>query len=82
MAPDPSDQIRGHSAAAIARLEPYSRGTGVLVEDAVMAAIAVASYEINLALGALRRLSPPPQHRGASRQFCRRARWSGESGRC
>jgi hypothetical protein len=47
-----------------------------------MAAIAVASYEINLALGALRRLSPPPQHRGASRQFCRRARWSGESGRC
>jgi len=27
-----------------------------------MAAIAVASYEINLALGALRRLSPPPPH--------------------
>jgi hypothetical protein len=60
---DPSDQIRGHLAAAIARLEPHSRGTGVLVEDAVMAAIGVASYEINLALGALRRLSPPPPHR-------------------
>jgi hypothetical protein len=61
---DPSDQIRGQLAAAIARLEPYSRGAGVFVEDAVMAAIAVASYEINLALGALRRLSPPPPHRG------------------
>jgi hypothetical protein len=51
---DPSDQVRGHLAAAIARLEPHSRGPGPLDEDAALAAITIAEHELGLALSALR----------------------------
>jgi hypothetical protein len=55
-----SDMIRGHIAAAIARLEPYSRGTSSLDQDAVMAALAVAEHELGQVLGLLERLRGAP----------------------
>jgi hypothetical protein len=52
---DPSNQIRGHLAAAIARLESFSRRTGPLDRDGVIGAIAVAEVELARALTCLNR---------------------------
>jgi len=61
---DPTDntttQIRAHIAAAIARLEPFSRGTGPVDQDALMGAFTVAEHELEQVMGLLERLRGAP----------------------